>query len=85
MGRIFYYKSISGGVGVYESNDVFISISLTKNGKGNIFALKPKNHRKMREHRKELIQIAGYVFAIAGHLVLITWLSLLLNHSLNII
>lgn len=39
----------------------------------------------MREHRKELIQIAGYVFAIAGHLVLITWLCLLLNHSLNLI
>lgn len=39
----------------------------------------------MKKHKFELIQIAGYVFAIAGHLVLITWLCLLLNHSLNII
>lgn len=70
---------------MYESSDVIISVSLCKNGNAIIFALKPKNHRKMREHRKELIQIAGYVFAIAGHLVLITWLCLLLNHSLNLI
>ena len=39
----------------------------------------------MREHKKELIQITGLTIAIAGHLMLITWLSLLLNHSLNII
>lgn len=39
----------------------------------------------MKEHRKELLEIAGYTIAIVGHLVLITWLSLLLNHSLNII
>lgn len=39
----------------------------------------------MKEHKFELIQILGYSLAIIGHLVLITWLSLLLNHSLNLI
>lgn len=39
----------------------------------------------MKKHKFELIQILGYVFAIVGHLVLITWFSLLLNHSLNLI
>ena len=39
----------------------------------------------MREHKRELIEILGYSLAIIGHLMLITWLSLLLNHSLNII
>ena len=39
----------------------------------------------MKEHKNELLQIAGYILAILGHLTLITWLSLLLNHSLNII
>ena len=39
----------------------------------------------MRNHQKEMLQIAGYIIAIAGHLALITWFSLLLNKSLNII
>ena len=39
----------------------------------------------MKEHKTELLQIAGYILAIIGHLVLITWFSLLLNHSLNLI
>lgn len=39
----------------------------------------------MRKHKTEMLLIAGYVFAIVGHLVLITWFSLLLNKSLNII
>lgn len=39
----------------------------------------------MKEHKTELIEILGYSLAIIGHLMLITWLSLLLNHSLNII
>lgn len=39
----------------------------------------------MKEHKTELIEILGYTIAIAGHLVLITWLCLLLNHSLNLI
>ena len=37
------------------------------------------------KHKTELIEILGYVFAIIGHLVLITWFSLLLNRSLNLI
>ncbi len=37
------------------------------------------------KHKTELMQILGYIVAIVGHLVLITWLSLLLNHSLNLI
>lgn len=39
----------------------------------------------MKEHKTEMLLIAGYVFAIVGHLVLITWFSLLLNKSLNLI
>lgn len=39
----------------------------------------------MKEHKTELLQIAGYILAIAGHLALITWFSLLLNRSLNIL
>lgn len=39
----------------------------------------------MKEHKTELLQIAGYILAIAGHLFLITWFSILLNHSLNLI
>ena len=39
----------------------------------------------MKEHKTELLQIAGYSIAILGHLTLITWLSLLLNRSLNLI
>ena len=39
----------------------------------------------MKEHKTELIEILGYSLAIIGHLMLITWLSLLLNHSLNLI
>lgn len=37
------------------------------------------------KHGREMLLIAGYSIAIVGHLVLITWLSLLLNHSLNLI
>lgn len=37
------------------------------------------------KHTKELLQITGYILAIAGHLFLITWFSILLNVSLNII
>ena len=37
------------------------------------------------KHTNELLQIAGYIIAIAGHLALITWFSLLLNRSLNIL
>ena len=39
----------------------------------------------MRKHQKEFLEITVYVFAIIWHLVLITWFSLLLNRSLNII
>lgn len=39
----------------------------------------------MKKHKTEMLLIAGYSIAIVGHLILITWLSLLLNHSLNII
>lgn len=39
----------------------------------------------MKEHKTEMLLIAGYSIAIVGHLILITWLSLLLNHSLNLI
>ena len=39
----------------------------------------------MKEHKTELVEILGYSLAIIGHLMLITWLSLLLNHSLNLI
>lgn len=39
----------------------------------------------MRKHKTEMLLIAGYSIAIIGHLVLITWFSLLLNKSLNII
>lgn len=70
---------------MYESSDAFNFRIIVQKRKRQYLCSEQKNHRKMREHRKELIQIAGYVFAIAGHLVLITWLSLLLNHSLNII
>ena len=44
-----------------------------------------KNITDMRRHKTEMLLIAGYIFAIIGHLVLITWFSLLLNRSLNII
>ena len=37
------------------------------------------------KHKTELIQILGYSLAILGHLTLITWFSLLLNRSLNLI
>lgn len=39
----------------------------------------------MKKHKFELLQIAGYSIAILGHLALITWFSLLLNRSLNLI
>ena len=39
----------------------------------------------MKEHRKELLEIAGYTIAIVAHLFLITWFSILLNVSLNLI
>lgn len=39
----------------------------------------------MRKHQKELLEITVYVFAIIWLLVLITWFSILLNHSLNLI
>ena len=39
----------------------------------------------MKKHGKEMLQIAGYTIAILGHLTLITWFSLLLNRSLNLI
>ena len=37
------------------------------------------------KHKTELLQILGYIVAIVGHLTLITWFSLLLNKSLNLI
>lgn len=37
------------------------------------------------KHTKEFLEITGYILAIAGHLFLITWFSLLLNRSLNLI
>lgn len=69
---------------MYESSDVIISVLLHQNGKRNIFVVNKKTPN-MREHKKELIQITGLTIAIVGHLMLITWLSLLLNHSLNLI
>ena len=39
----------------------------------------------MKKHKTELLQIAGYILAILEHLTLITWFSLLLNRSLNLI
>ena len=39
----------------------------------------------MKKHKFELLEITVYVFAIIWHLVLITWFSLLLNRSLNLI
>lgn len=72
-------------MGVYESNDVIIFISLHQNGKRLIFASNKKITEKMKEHKTEMLLIAGYSIAIVGHLILITWLSLLLNHSLNLI
>lgn len=39
----------------------------------------------MKEHKTEMLLIAGYSIAILGHLALIAWFSLLLNKSLNII
>lgn len=44
-----------------------------------------KKSPNMKEHKKELIEILGYSLAIAGHLFLITWFSILLNVSLNLI
>ena len=70
---------------MYESSDTFISVLLLENGNHIIFVAKTKNHMNMRNHQKEMLLIAGYSIAIVGHLMLITWLSLLLNHSLNII
>lgn len=37
------------------------------------------------KHTKELLQITGYILAIAGHLTLISYFSFLLNKSLNLI
>lgn len=62
-----------------------ISVLLYQYANISIFASNKKITENMKEHKYELIQILGYVFAIIGHLILITWLSLLLNHSLNII
>ena len=39
----------------------------------------------MKKHKFELLQIAGYTLAIVAHLLLITWFSILLNVSLNLI
>ena len=39
----------------------------------------------MKKHKTELVQILAYSIAILGHLTLITWFSLLLNRSLNLI
>lgn len=71
-------------MGYNESSDTFISVSLHQNGKATIFAL-TKNHQKIKEHQKELLQILGYSLALIIHMVLIMQLAVLLYKSLNLI
>ena len=71
-------------MGLNESSDTFISVSLQQNGKRLIFA-KNQKITDMRRHKTEMLLIAGYTLALIIHMVLIMQLAVLLNKSLNII
>lgn len=75
----------TGGWGYLKVVTLLFPFPCTKTEKDLYLHQKKKIIENMKEHKTELLQIAGYILAIAGHLFLITWFSLLLNRSLNII
>lgn len=78
------YRKAVKGVGLNESNDFNFGNVYQFRKISNNFVRRKSKTRDMK-HKTELIQILAYVFAIVGHLTLITWFSLLLNRSLNLI
>lgn len=76
-------KMNTGGWGYMKVVTILFPYSCSKTE--NIVSLYQQKKPPNMKHGREMLLIAGYSIAIVGHLVLITWLSLLLNHSLNLI
>ena len=78
-------KMNTGGWGYLKVVTPLFPYSCSKTEKDLYLHQTKKIIENMKEHKTELLQIAGYILVIAGHLTLISYFSFLLNKSLNLI